>query len=1287
MSAWHIIVRSLLYHWRINLAVALGVAAATAVLTGALLVGDSVRGSLKQLTLERLGAIDHVLVADRYFRAELAEELAAQPKFDEYFSAVVPALIFPAGTVERMGERGLSAEQRAAGVLVVGAGPGFWDLGADERRPVTPPGKDQIVLNQPLADELTAFQFAVDSLEAASLRQLDDGRLPDALRRAFAENDRQLSDEARVSALSSGSRWRIESGNAIFTAGKVDSKLNVYREVGVGDLISLRLPKATQVHGESILGEKSDRIRGITRLEVVDIIPAEGLGRFSLEARQTTPLNAYVNLETLQGPLDEYGNVNSLLVAGKPPLDKTQPGAAKALAEVFQPRLEDYGYQLKRVRRVFPPEEGGPALTDRQDSAPAGEEASGGESTEESTEDSADQREVIYDYYSLSTDRMFFSPAAARVARAAFEEQDAQPILTYLANAIGVVRQSEQDEPRYDEQDEIPYSTVSAISGETAERILRAADGSPLRLDSEGIVLNSWTAEQLGAEVGDTIRLKYFEPETEAGEYVERSADFALRGIAPLTEPARPYTRRRDAVYEEPPTAVNDPNLTPDVEGVTDQESIESWDVPFPMTRPILGRDDQYWKNHRTTPKAFVSLERGQELWGTERFGQVTSFRIPAEGVESAEQLAASFLGEARRQGVPLGLAFQPIKQKALAASAGTTPFDGLFLGLSLFIIAAALMLVALLFRLGVEQRAHEVGILLAVGTPRRRAAWLLTAEGVLVAAAGAVLGVAAGVAYSRAMLAGLQSWWLGAVVTRFLEFHWQPTTLLLGYVLGVVICGLTILLSVRQLRKLSNRQLLAGQAHEAGGLAGGSRRWPPWVAGGLILLSAGLGTTALFVGGETQAGCFVGAGASLLAALLLLIWSRLRSSTTGDAMLGHFVPVKLAARSAARNPGRSTLTIGLLGSASFLIVAMSSFRMAPSESGVGGFQLLARSGQPIFEDLSTREGREKLLGSRADALRDVTILPLRLRPGDDASCNNLYRPTQPQILGVGETLMSHFDNPDVPHFRWADTAAESPEEERNPWRLLQRDAEDEVIPVVLDKDTAMWSLRLYWGVGEEFEVEYADGTRVRFRVAGLLSKSVLQGSLLIGERHFLERFPEVAGDRFFLIRTPPGREQEVVSVLETGLSDRGFDAKSSYQILEGLLAVQNTYLSTFQSLGALGLLLGTFGLATVQLRSVLERRGELALLRTTGFRRRRLAMLVLLENTLLLLAGLATGVIAALVAVLPHMLLGAASIPWSLVGELALTLVVVLVVGILSGLAAVRATLRAPLLEALREE
>ena len=200
--------------------------------------------------------------------------------------------------------------------------------------------------------------------------------------------------------------------------------------------------------------------------------------------------------------------------------------------------------------------------------------------------------------------------------------------------------------------------------------------------------------------------------------------------------------------------------------------------------------------------------------------------------------------------------------------------------------------------------------------------------------------------------------------------------------------------------------------------------------------------------------------------------------------------------------------------------------------------------------------------------------------------------------------------------------------------------------------------------------------------------------------------FPRVDGYRYFLIepgsqnpwesdkpadgaaadRAPPSpaRIAETRAILEDRLGDYGFTAERTSARLASLMAVQNTYLATFQSLGGLGLLLGAVGLAATQWRSVLERRGELALLRAIGFRRRRLATLVMLENATLLVGGLGIGVLAALVAVGPHWLSGQASLPMA---SLAATLAVVLAAGLAAGLLAVRAALQADLLPALREE
>src|SRR5262245_65573844 len=70
-----LILRGLTYYWRTNLAVVIGVATAVAVLAGALLVGDSVRGSLRDLVVGRLGKTDYVITSTGFFREQLARDL------------------------------------------------------------------------------------------------------------------------------------------------------------------------------------------------------------------------------------------------------------------------------------------------------------------------------------------------------------------------------------------------------------------------------------------------------------------------------------------------------------------------------------------------------------------------------------------------------------------------------------------------------------------------------------------------------------------------------------------------------------------------------------------------------------------------------------------------------------------------------------------------------------------------------------------------------------------------------------------------------------------------------------------------------------------------------------------------------------------------------------------------------------------------------------------------------------------------------------------------------------
>src|SRR5205814_66936 len=174
----------------------------------------------------------------------------------------------------------------------------------------------------------------------------------------------------------------------------------------------------------------------------------------------------------------------------------------------------------------------------------------------------------------------------------------------------------------------------------------------------------------------------------------------------------------------------------------------------------------------------------------------------------------------------------------------------------------------------------------------------------------------------------------------------------------------------------------------------------------------------------------------------------------------------------------------------------------------------------------------------------------------------------------------------------------------------------------------------LHKALGDEIEINDDSGQPVKLKLVAALSDSLLQGELLMSEANFKRLFPSIAGQRFFLIDTAkPG---EVGAKLEERLSDYGFDVQDTEAKLAGFHQVENTFLSTFQALGALGLLLGTIGLAAVLLRNVLERRRELALLGAVGYGHARLFVIVIAESALLLAGGLAIGTACALVAVSP---------------------------------------------------
>jgi putative ABC transport system permease protein len=266
--------------------------------------------------------------------------------------------------------------------------------------------------------------------------------------------------------------------------------------------------------------------------------------------------------------------------------------------------------------------------------------------------------------------------------------------------------------------------------------------------------------------------------------------------------------------------------------------------------------------------------------------------------------------------------------------------------------------------------------------------------------------------------------------------------------------------------------------------------------------------------------------------------------------------------------------------------------------------------------------------------------------------------------------------------FTFAGMLADASDGERaNPWLLLNRTFPDGATPVIVDQTSLMYVF--HRAIGDDIEIRGGGGTSIKLRVVGSLSHSVFQSELIVSEPSFVRLFPDNEGYRLFLVQAK-GDEVAIGRTLENRLADFGVEAIATVDRLRAYQQVENTYLSTFQALGALGLVLGTFGVGTVLLRNILERRRELALLQAIGYRESHIRSLILAESVSLVVWGLLAGAACALLAVLPAIVERGGSFPWTAVIVL---LAAVLAAGFISTIAATAMAIRLPLLESLRAE
>ena len=793
--------------------------------------------------------------------------------------------------------------------------------------------------------------------------------------------------------------------------------------------------------------------------------------------------------------------------------------------------------------------------------------------------------------------------------------------LTYLVNELRAGAKA------------VPYSMVTAVDAPSSGFL-------PAELADNEIVITQWVADDLGVKLNEKIALKYYVM-GERRQLVEKTREFEIIQILPMNEPAL------------------DREWMPDFPGLSDQANCRDWKPGFAIDNSkIRDQDEAYWQQYRGTPKAFVNLTVGQEMWGN-RWGKLTSIRYPASQLENA--LSSDI--RAKLSLSQIGFTFTPLRAQALAATDAPVDFGELFVSFSFFLIVAAAVLTGLLFVFTLEQRYGEAGTLLALGLPPRLVRRMLLGEGAVLALIGTALGCVAAFFYTRLVLHGLGTVWKGAVGTADFAFEASTGSLVGGAVGSILVAYSAMWWASRRLLKKTARELISGEVFEESAKTA-KGKWARVVgvvslmgSGALLLLPADPGT-------------FFGAGSLLLIAGLAFGSAWLRQT---DARPGATLTFAgLAVSNTARRRGRSLATIAVLASGVFMVVAVDSFRQRPDtgkprpDSGTGGFALVGESAAPIYEDLNSASGRESA-GLDEAAMKDVTVVPLRVRDGDDASCLNLNRALQPRLLAAKPGEIAG-------RFHFAQKGVD--------WSILESAQKDGAIPGVVDANTLQWAMQKK--LGDTIEYRDERGQPFRVRLAATVTGSMLQGNVVIAEAPFITHFPSSGGYRYFLIDAPAERTTAVSEEISRALQDRGLELIPASRRLADFQAVENTYLSIFQALGGLGLLLGTAGLAIVVARNVLERRREFGLLEAVGFRGSQLRALVFREHRWLIVLGLVIGTASALLGVWPQLAGKAAGFPWDEV----LALIAGLAVGcVFWTWLATRAALRGSQLPALRSE
>jgi putative ABC transport system permease protein len=825
--------------------------------------------------------------------------------------------------------------------------------------------------------------------------------------------------------------------------------------------------------------------------------------------------------------------------------------------------------------------------------------------------------------YELISDRIFIDqPQVDEIKKMPIPSF---PVITYLANSISRGTKS------------APYSFISGLDPSLY-------DGVP---EGNGIVINKWLSEDINAGPGDTLQISWYSPDP-LNRLTVQKKDFVVAKVVGM-----------NGIWA-------DSLLMPEFPGIAGSESCTDWDAGVEIKMDLIRKkDEEYWNKYRGTPKAFINYELAKELWAG-NFGPATSIRFNKGILESEITQQLKGITDPYKSGFTV----TDLPKESLSAANESVDFSTLFLSLGFFIILSALILLILLVSTFYEAKKDEVTTLYSIGFARREIEKLLFFESGAIAITASLMGALAGGLFNLIIIKALNSVWKGAVQTSTLISEIDPFSLITGFSVTVIL--ILVILKIKSsgfLRYLSKPET--------------GKTIKPSTGKSLLFIVISITITALlivlsfFPGNNSTILSYL---AGVLVFITLILFVRryyVRKQKTGIYCFRKKSQISESYYSF--HPSQAIAPVLFLAAGLFAVIITGVNRMSlsgnmlKSSGGTGGYLIWGESSVPIRGSLLSETGRKEF-GLDDPELKELSLVQARITSGNDASCLNLNHIASPPLLGIDP---AGFIRKGSFSFATKMKGIES----ANPWLTIEYPPANGSVYGIADQTVLQYGLKIK--VGDTLKIRAESGQVLNVIISAGLKSSVFQGYVIIGNENFRRFFPSVPGNQIFLADGNPESTQLYLNLLTDRLSEYGVHFEPAGERLASFFVVTNTYLSVFTILGGIGMILGVTGLGLILIRNFNQRKRDFGLMLAGGFSLRSIQIIIFGEHARILIYGIITGIISALVATRPSIMNGS-ELPWKI---LVIMLLLVLITGLTALAASAKSIRKDSLINRIRKE